>query len=339
MPPKTTCMKRLLTFVRRCVPVAILVAICWSAYGCGDTASISNGPAVRLASLAISPGALSPAFSPTTTNYTVNVPATTTTVTVTATPEDSTATVVITGGATQSLPGPGSSKDITIVVTAQSGSQSTYIVTVNKAALAADNNLSALTVAPGALSPAFASGIQNYTVDVATDVTSVSVSATKSDPNAVISGDVPNEGQAMILLGGPGTTTNVLITVTAQDGSAETYRITVNRAAPANNNNLSALSVDAGSCVPTLFAGDRELFSGGFRQCRPSHHLRDQVRSECRDVRVGVCDRRIGDRVWSNDRLTGAGNNHTCGNYRDRAGWKPKDIHDNRVPTAPLADC
>lgn len=255
MSPKTTGMKRLLIFARQCVPVALLVAIGWSAHGCGDTASISNGPGVRLASLAISPGSLSPAFSPTTTNYTVNVSATTTTVTVTATPEDNTATVAITGGATQSLPGPGSSKDITIVLTAQSGSQSTYIVTVNKAALAADNNLSALTVAPGALSPAFASGIQNYTVDVATTVTSVSVSATKSDPNAVISGDVPNEGQAMILLGGPGTTTNVLITVTAQDGNAKTYRITVKRAAPANNNNLSALSVDAGSLSPPFSPG------------------------------------------------------------------------------------
>ncbi|BFU89680.1 MAG: hypothetical protein NTAFB01_08670 [Nitrospira sp.] len=210
---------------------------------------------MRLASLAISPGALSPVFSSTTTNYTVNVPATTTTVTVTATPEDSTAMVAITGGATQSLPGPGSSKDIPIVVTAQSGSQSTYIVTINKAALAADNNLSALTVTPGALSPAFASGIQNYTVDVATTVTSVSISATKSDPNAVISGDVPNQGQAMILLGGPGTTTNVLITVTAQDGSAKTYRITINRAAPANNNNLSALSVNAGSLSPPFAPG------------------------------------------------------------------------------------
>lgn len=248
-------MKRFLTFVRRCLPIMLFVTIGWSAYGCGDTASISDGPAVRLASLAISPGALSPAFSPTTTNYTVNVPATTTTVTVTATPEDSTATITITGGATQNLPGPGSSKDIPIVLTAQSGSQSTYIVTFNKAALAADNNLSALTVAPGALSPAFASGIQNYTVDVATNVTSVSVSATKSDPNAVISGDVPNQGHAMIPLGGPGTTTNVLITVTAQNGSAQTYHISIKRAAPMNNNNLSALSVNAGSLSPSFASG------------------------------------------------------------------------------------
>src|SRR5690348_3919214 len=141
-----------LTFVKQCSAVALLVTTGWSTYGCGDTASISDGPQVRLAGLAISPGSLLPAFSAATTSYTVDVPATTTTVTVTATPEDSTAKIAITGGATQSLPGPGSSKDITIVLTAQSGSQSTYIVTVNKAALAADDNLSALTVAPGALS-------------------------------------------------------------------------------------------------------------------------------------------------------------------------------------------
>jgi hypothetical protein len=123
--------------------------------------------------------------------------------------------------------------------------------------LASDNDLSALTVAPGDLSPAFASGRQNYTVDVATDVTSVSVSATKSDPNAVLSGDVPNQGQAIIPLGGPGTTKEVLMTVTAQNGNAKTYRLTIERAAPTNNNNLSALSINAGSLSPPFAPGTR----------------------------------------------------------------------------------
>jgi hypothetical protein len=141
------------------------------------------------------------------------------------------------------------------VVSESTSKSRTYTVVLNRASLAGDNDLSALTVAPGVLSPAFASDRQNYTVDVATDVTGVSVSATKSDPNAVLSGDVPNQGQAIIPLGGPGTTKDLLITVTAQNGIAKTYRITIKRAAPTNNNNLSALSMNAGSLSPPFASG------------------------------------------------------------------------------------
>ncbi|MGZ8385858.1 MAG: cadherin-like beta sandwich domain-containing protein, partial [Nitrospira sp.] len=73
-------------------------------------------------------------------------------------------------------------------------------------------------------------------------------------------GDVPDQGQAMIPLGGPGTTKDVLITVTAQNGIAKTYRITIKRAAPTNNNNLSGLSVNAGSLSPP-FAPSTAIYS------------------------------------------------------------------------------
>ncbi|HEY5931356.1 MAG TPA: cadherin-like beta sandwich domain-containing protein, partial [Nitrospira sp.] len=210
-----------------------------------------------LQNLTISPGPLDPGFTTNTLSYRVDVAGNTSSVIVSPTTEDPAATMTLNGQTTTSgeaqtitLRDPGLSTVVNIVVTAQNGSPKPYVVTVNRAALSGDNNLSALTVTSGTLAPAFASGQQNYTVDVATDVASVSVSATKSDPNAVISGDVPNEGQANIPLGGPGTTKDVLITVTAQNGNSKTYRITMKRAAPTNNNNLSGLSVSAGSLSP-----------------------------------------------------------------------------------------
>ena len=241
------------SFVRRCLVAALLVAIGWSAYGCSDSASIN--PEVELGSLTVDPGTLQPAFAGTTTQYSVDLANNVTSVIITAQPAVSGDTVSINGQTTTSRsvtvgPAGGPPTVVSIVVSESTSKSRTYTVVLNRASLAVNNDLSALTVAPGALSPAFSSGQQNYTVDVATDVTSVTITAAKADPNAVISGDVPNEGQANIPLGGPGTTKDVLITVTAQSGNSKTYRVTMKRAAPTNNNNLSGLSVSAGSLSP-----------------------------------------------------------------------------------------
>ncbi|MBX3331260.1 MAG: cadherin-like beta sandwich domain-containing protein [Nitrospira sp.] len=249
-------MKQTRSIVRRCLAVALLLAIGWSAYGCSDSASIN--PEVELSSLTVAPGTLQPAFAGATTQYSVELSNNVTSVTVTAHPAVSGDTVSIDGQTTTSrsitVNPAGSPPTVVNIVVSESTSKSrTYTVVLNRAA--GDNDLSALTVTPGGLSPAFTSSRQNYTVDVATDVTSVSVSATKSDPNAVLSGDVPNEGHAMIPLGGPGTNKDVLITVTAQNGIAKTYRVTIKRAAPMDNNNLSALSVNAGSLSPPFTPG------------------------------------------------------------------------------------
>ncbi|MDH4087905.1 MAG: cadherin-like beta sandwich domain-containing protein [Nitrospira sp.] len=227
-------------------------------YGCSDSASVSNEAQVPLASLTITPpGVLQPAFSSNTTSYAAEVPKTVASVTVTASPQDITATMTINevstvAGQGRSIPlgPPGSPVTITITVSSQTGSESTYTVTITRL-LSSDNNLSALTVTPGILAPTFTSGTLNYTVDVATGVTSVTVAATKADPDAVISGDMPNDGQATIQLSGPGTTTQVTITVTAPNGNSKTYRVTVDRAA-SSNNNLSALSVTPGTLAPAF---------------------------------------------------------------------------------------
>ena len=216
----------------------------------------------NLRSLTVSPGSLDPAFNANTTRYTVGVGSSTASVRVTATLQDTSGTLEVNQQGTSSgqariidLGDPGSSTEIEILAIAPNGSSKRYIVTVNRAAPSADNNLSALTVTPGTLDPNFTAGTLNYTVDVATDVTSVIVSATKSDPNAVISGDVSNQGQATVQLDGPGTSKNVSITVTAPNGSSKTYRLTVNRAAPSSDNNLSALVVSSGVLFPRFAPG------------------------------------------------------------------------------------
>ncbi|MBI5674093.1 MAG: cadherin-like beta sandwich domain-containing protein [Nitrospirae bacterium] len=220
----------------------------------------------NLSALSVTPGFLDPAFAANTLSYTVNVAIDVAEVTVTATKSDPNAVLSgsitdpgagqATGQATIPLGGPGTATPVSITVTSPNGSSKTYAITVNRAAPSSDNNLSALSVTPGSLDPAFAASTLLYMVNVATDVTEVTVTATKSDPNAVLSGSVADPGagqatgQATIPLNGAGTPTSISITVTAPSGASQTYTVTVNRAAPSSDANLSALTVTGGSLVP-----------------------------------------------------------------------------------------
>jgi hypothetical protein len=242
---------------------ALLLAIGLSAYGCADTASVSEDVAAPLASLTVTPGALQPSFFSNTTNYAVNAPTSATSVTVTAVPKDNAAIVKIDGVVTSqrsvTLGTPGSTKTILIVVETQTGLETTYTVTVTRL-LSSDNNLSAMDVTPGELDPPFDPNTENYITSVGVLVDSVTVSATKSDPSAgMLIGSVAvplgtASGQATISLGAPGTATLVPVEVTAPNGTKKTYRITVNRAAPSGDNNLSALTVTPGALNPPFDA-------------------------------------------------------------------------------------
>ena len=197
----------------------------------------------NLQNLTVSPGTLNPTFRPDRIAYTVNVSSNVASLTVTATVQDTGATLTINGQGISSgqpraisLGAPGSTTEINVVVIAPNGNPKTYQIDVIREALGGNNNLSALTMSPGALVPVFDANTTSYTVNVANDVTSVNVSATKADPNAVMSGSVTAgtgvaTGQATIPLNGAGTSTPVSIAVTAPNGSSKTYTITVNRSA------------------------------------------------------------------------------------------------------------
>jgi len=215
----------------------------------------------NLQSLTVSPGPLTPAFTASTTSYSVSVASSVNSVTVTATLQDTNASMTINGQGASSgqarsitLNGPGSSTLITIEVTAPNGSQKTYTVTVNRTALGGNNNLQGLTVSPGSLAPAFTASTTSYTVDVVTSVTGATVTARAQDAGATVSINGQPTTSRSVSLGAAGSSTPISIEVTAPNGSQKTYIVTVNRAAPGGNNNLQSLAVSPGPLAPVFNA-------------------------------------------------------------------------------------
>ena len=100
-----------------------------------------------------------------------------------------------------------------------------------------DATLSALAVNDGTsdltLTPGFASEEYTYTATVGNAVTQVTVTATKNDANASVAYSVPDAdtstpGRQVTLNVGENP---IVVTVTAADGSTQTYTVTVTRAA------------------------------------------------------------------------------------------------------------
>lgn len=160
-----------------------------------------------LSALKVEPGDLSPAFSPNILTYTANVPSTVTSVTVSATKVDANAGMsgdvsvqngTPTGHATIQLQPPGKTTSITIWVSTRNDIQKTYTVNVIRSTPAANNNLSALTVSPGTLSPTFRANCMNYSVNVLHAVDCINVTGRKADSTAVmmINGQGANSGEA-----------------------------------------------------------------------------------------------------------------------------------------------
>lgn len=251
-------MKHLFIPYTRYLALVLLVGtISFGISGCKDTGSIDPGP--QLAGLSVSGASLQPPFTSDTTGYTVDLSGTQQDVTISATKSDPNDVLSggvtapagqVTGQATVQAPRSGSTKDVSLTVTSPDGRAKIYTITLRAITLSEDNSLKSLTVSPGTLSPAFSAGTQDYTVNVASTVTEVTIVATKSDSNAVISGDLPNEGRATLTLDGPGTTKLVSLTVTAPNGTSRTYVITIRRARPSSDDALADVTVTPGSLDP-----------------------------------------------------------------------------------------
>ncbi|MDH4087907.1 MAG: cadherin-like beta sandwich domain-containing protein [Nitrospira sp.] len=254
-------MHRTVSAVGQCLVSILSLTVVLSASGCKDTGSISEGPQVRLSSLSVSEPGLQPAFSSAITNYTLSVLSTVASVTVTATPESNSTNITIDGTPTRNrsvdLNPPGQSTAIPITLTEQSGSQSSYILVVHRdAPLSGNNALSNLTVSSGSLTPGFSPGTLNYTVDVATGTSSLTITAAVQDSNAslMIDGQGISSGQSREIspLAPPGSDTLITILVRAPSGAEKTYRITVKRPLPSSDAALSALTVSAGTLDPSF---------------------------------------------------------------------------------------
>jgi hypothetical protein len=196
-----------------------------------------------LSNLTVSSGSLTPAFNSSTYVYTVNVPYNVSSITLTATPTDLNATVVGAGVKNLAV----SVNVFVISVTAQDGiTVQNYTVTVNRA-LNTVATLSNLTVSSGTLTPVFNSSTYTYSVDVPYSVNIITLTATSTDPNAIITGG----GIKTLNIGA-----NIFtITVTAQDGvTILDYTVTINREnAPLSSvATLSNLAVSSGTLTPAF---------------------------------------------------------------------------------------
>jgi hypothetical protein len=202
---------------------------------------ISNDATLR--SLTVSSGTLTPSFDANTTYYTVNVGSDVTHITVTGTANHSMATV--NGNVTNKTLEVGDN-EINITVTSADGSTTkTYTVTVIRGD-PSDATLHSLTVSSGTLTPSFNADETNYTVNVANDVTRITVTGTANHSEATVSGNLTNKA---IDVGD----NEINITVTSANGSTtKTYTVNVHRMS--NDATLSSLTLSAGTLSPEFDA-------------------------------------------------------------------------------------
>jgi formylglycine-generating enzyme required for sulfatase activity len=189
----------------------------------------------NLSALTISSGSLSPAFAGDSASYTAAVSNSVTSIVVSATVSDPTASVTVNGSSNLSNPINLNVGDntITVLVTAQDGTTTkTYTITVSRAALSTNANLSGLTISSGSLSPSFSSNMTAYTANLDNTVATITVTPTASDGTATITlnGSSITSGSARTVTLDIGSN-QIPIVVTAQDGvTTKPYSITVTRA-------------------------------------------------------------------------------------------------------------
>lgn len=199
---------------------------------------------------------LSPAFSPAQLTYTSNVPYTTDELSITPACDTTASvtvngTVVTSGIHSQKFPMNVGNNTLTIVVTADDATTTTYTVTVIRAASpnAYLKNLHANNVT---LSPAFLYTTTSYTATVT--ASSIRLIPTAADPGASITvNSAPvssgTTSAPISLSMGDNTITTV---VTAADGtSTQTYTLTVTRV-PSGNANLANLRINGQTISPTF---------------------------------------------------------------------------------------
>lgn len=139
-------------------------------------------------------------------------------------------------------------------VTASDGSADTNIGTVSYSAtiaapLSKDNTLASLTVSNATLSPSFSKDVTSYKAEVGFDVSKLNVDAKAADDKAKVEIKNPNLT--------PGGTTNITVTVKAENGDKKVYTISVKRAqdpnyVASNNTNVSGIKVEGFMLSPAF---------------------------------------------------------------------------------------
>lgn len=146
-------------------------------------------------------------------------------------------------------------------VTASDGSKDTVLGEISYSKevsrpLSTDNKLKSLSVSNATISPNFSSSTTSYTASVPYSVSKLDITAKANDANAKVSITNPTLTAD--------ATTEVSVTVTAENGSKKTYTISVYRAKDPNyvandDNNLKKLTVDNFFLSP-LFTPDNTRY-------------------------------------------------------------------------------
>ena len=165
---------------------------------------VSRAPSdnAALSHLQLSEGTLAPLFAPHITSYSASVGNDVASLTVTPSTSNDNATVTVNGNevtsdsASDAISLALGNNTIPVVVTAQDGTTTqSYSITVTRAAVNASDvaTLSALSLSPESLNETFASSTTSYTVSVANDVASVTLTAAATNDNARLTLTVDDE--------------------------------------------------------------------------------------------------------------------------------------------------
>jgi hypothetical protein len=234
----------------------------------------------ELSSLGVSVGSLSPAFNPPDINYTVEVPSHTESIIITPTTVDPNATMLVTGNLAVGVSGSdgvytvgtpdnlldfGDGNFVIITVTTSNGTtKKTYNLRVNRL-YSYDATLSGLTVSKGELNPAFEPSVQDYTVEVANSVSSITVTPTVNDSysSVQVEGKEVISGNASDPINLPVGSKKITIRVRPQMGPYNYYYVTVTRK-PSAKAELSDLLLKDGETVlmtTPAFASDTQAYT------------------------------------------------------------------------------
>ena len=154
---------------------------------------------------------------------------------------------------------------IRVVVEAQDGTTRGYTVTVTREASGVAT-LSGLVISDGVLDPAFDPGAFRYTAGVGNSVDEVTATSTVADADATVT--VTVDTGATVNRSGSDYTFDldvgsnlVTIEVTAQDGTTQTYTVTVTRA-ESSDATLSGLVISPGRLSPSFDPVDLAYTAG-----------------------------------------------------------------------------
>lgn len=244
-----------------------------------------------LKSLKPSTGTLSPSFSQDVLDYNITVPTTVENIAFTPVSIDNSSTikvdgiVVKSGKKSQEISLEEGANKVDIMVTTKEGEVSTYSIVVTRTEKQRSSYLKSLNLSSGTMTPAFKKEILEYSVIVENNVTSIYVTPTAEDANAVIKVDNKKvqSGQSSNYINLNEGANKITIKVTDDRDNTTTYILNVSRRYGKDNVNLSSLSLTAGTLSPKF---DPEIYAYSATVDRVTDKVR--VRFVCQNEKAKI---------------------------------------------------